>query len=142
MLAVWGLLANNFSNFAFYDDSFVSFEAVDYLKSNYDVQNLRLFNSYIYGAFLLYSDVPVFIDSRVNEYTREFDPSLERDIFADYYSVISLQRNWRDVIDYYDFDGYYISKDDALYDVLLLSPDVELVWENDTMVIFMTVDNQ
>lgn len=140
VLAVLGLTGNNLRGFSYYDASFVSEEAILFLKENYDVQNLRLFNDYSYGAYMLFRDVPVFMDSRVNEYTKEFDQSLERDVLADYISIILLQDNWHEVIDYYDFDGYYISKGSTLYVILSQSPDVEPVWENDSMVIFMTVD--
>ena len=138
---ILGIANNNITPFYFFDSSFVSAEAIDYLEENYDAQQLRLFNSYSYGAYMLFRDIPVFIDSRVNEYTQEFDPSLDRDVLNDYLTVISLDSNWREVVDYYDFDGYYISKNTALYEILLMSPDVEIVWENDTMVIFMAVGN-
>lgn len=138
VLAVWGFTCNNITDFCYYDGAFVCDDAIDYLEENYDVQDLRLFNDYSYGAYMLFRDVPVFIDSRVNEYTKEYDPTLERDVLNDYLSVALLQDDWREVIEYYDFDGYYIPKDSALYEILLQDPDVEPVWENDSMVIFMT----
>ena len=88
---------------------------------------------------MLFRDVPVFIDSRVNEYTKEFNPDLERDVFNDYMSIVSLRENWQEVVEYYDFDGYYISKDSVLNQFLAVSPDVEKVWENDQMIIYMTI---
>ncbi|MCR4557301.1 MAG: hypothetical protein K5779_05725 [Saccharofermentans sp.] len=140
--AVLGLANNRVQRFSFYDSEFVCDEAIDYLKENYDVQELRLFNDYSAGAYLLFRDVPVFIDSRVNEYTKEFDPTLERNVFDDYMSVISLREDWREIVEYYDFDGYLIARDGVLNEMLSVSPDVEKVWEDDNMVIYMTVRDE
>ena len=140
-LAVLGLANNNLHDFSYYNPAFVSDEAIDFLKENYDVQELRLYNDYTYGAYMLFRDMPVFIDSRVNEYTKEFDPSLERDVFNDYMSVMKLKNNWQDVIAYYDFDGFYIQKGKELENALSVDPDYEPVWENDWMIIFMKADN-
>ena len=71
--------------------------------------------------------------------TKEFDPTLERNVFDDYMSVVSLHEDWRDVVEYYDFDGYYILKGSLLDEFLSERSDVEVVWENDLMVIYMTV---
>lgn len=139
-LAVTGLANNSITGFTYFDKAFVSDEAIGFLKDNYDVNNLRLYNEYSFGAYMLFKDVPVFIDSRVNEYTKEFDPSLERDVFRDYISVLKLQHNWKDVIEYYDFDGYYITSDRPLVYILEKDPDFEKVWENNEMVIFMKTD--
>ena len=139
VLGVWGLANNKVQHFNYLDPEFVSDEAIDYLEDNYSVKDLRLFNDYSYGAYMLFRDVPVFIDSRVNEYTKEFNPDLERDVFNDYMSIVSLRENWQEVVEYYDFDGYYISKDSVLNQFLAVSPDVEKVWENDQMIIYMTI---
>ena len=141
-LGVTGLANNNLTDFTYYDSAFVSDEAIDYLKENYDVQNLRLYNEYSSGAYMLFRDVPVFIDSRVNEYTKEFDPDLERDVFNDYINVMKLQGNWKEVIEYYDFDGYYVLKDRPIVYVLERDSNYEKVWENNNMVIIMKVRDE
>lgn len=142
VLVVLGLAENNLTDFTFYDSSFASDEAIDFLKENYDVQNLKLYNEYAFGAYMLYRDVPVFIDSRVNEYTKEFDPNLERDVFDDYINVLRLQNDWKEVIDHYDFDGYYILKNRPLVYVLEQDQNYEKVWENDQMEIIMKVKDE
>ena len=74
-------------------------EAVKFIKKNLDYKNIRMFNDYNYGSYLLFNDIPVFIDSRADLYTKEFS-GLERDIFDDYeYSV----RKYDEVMEYYDF---------------------------------------
>jgi len=138
VFAVVGLANNQISNFTLLDPSEVPVEAVDFLEENYDTKELRLMNDYGFGAYMLFRDVPVFIDSRVNEYTKQFNPELERDVFDDYISVLWMNSNWNEIIDYYDFDGYLIQKTGPLYEHLSTSPSVEVVWEDDFTIIFMT----
>ena len=140
-LLVGGFLQFNAPFYGYKDPYYASDEAIDFLKENYDLSELRIYNEYEYGAYMMFMDVPVFIDSRVNEYTKAFSPELERDVLNDYVTIWRLDDGWLDVIDYYDFDGYYIPKNCALYQALMLMPDVETVWENDNdnMVILMTV---
>ena len=139
LLSVWGISKNHFYCFTYLSPLWSSEDAIDYIEENYDKQNLRLFNDYSFGAYMIFRDVPVFIDSRVNEYTKQFDPDLERDVFDDYTAIHKMQNNWHEVIEYYDFDGYYIPTDGPLYQYMLTNPDVELVWENPYVAIFMTI---
>ena len=138
VFALCGLKYNNFSYFTLLNPSWVSVDAMDYIEENYDTETLKLFNDYNFGAYMLFRDIPVFIDSRVNEYTKQFNPGLTRDVFDDYVAVAKLQNNWRDVVTYYDFDGYFIQKTGPLFQYLSSCPDVELVWEDDNTAIFMT----
>ena len=39
-------------------------EASDWILSNLDVKNMKLYNEYNYGSYLLFRGIPVFIDSR------------------------------------------------------------------------------
>ena len=58
-------------------------EAVKYIKSNIDINDMKLFNDYNFGSYLLLNDIPVFIDSRADLYTKEFS-GFDYDIFDDY----------------------------------------------------------
>ena len=48
-------------------------EAADWILKNLDVNNIKLFNEYNYGSYLLYRGIPVFIDSRADLYAPEFN---------------------------------------------------------------------
>ncbi len=63
-------------------------EATEWIKENLDYKNIKLYNEYNYGSYLLLNDVPVFIDSRCDLYTPEFNSGYEssasgKDIFSD-----------------------------------------------------------
>lgn len=71
------------------DTSSYPVDAAQYIKDNLDVQNIKLFNDYNYGSYLLYQDIPVFIDSRADLYAPEFS-GWENDIFSDFINISSI----------------------------------------------------
>ena len=48
-------------------------EATKWIKENLDYKEIKIFNDYNYGSYLLLNDIPVFIDSRCDFYTPEFN---------------------------------------------------------------------
>ena len=78
-------------------------DATNWIKENLDYKNIKLFNDYNYGSYLLLNDVPVFIDSRCDLYTPEFNGTYNKeekkyegkDIFSDYLSVSNIS-TWYD----------------------------------------------
>ena len=63
-------------------------EAADWILENLDVNNIKLFNEYNYGSYLLYRGIPVFIDSRADLYAPEFNG--KKDIFMDFINTSNL----------------------------------------------------
>ena len=70
-------------------------EASEWILKNLDVNKIRLFNEYNYGSYLLFKGIPVFIDSRCDLYTPEFNTETNnysdgRDIFSDFIKTSNL----------------------------------------------------
>jgi len=74
-------------------------EAADYILENLDVERMKLFNEYNYGAYLLFRDIPVFIDSRCDLYTPEFNEGVN--IFNDCLYVYSLGTDYEQKFEEY-----------------------------------------
>lgn len=64
--------------------------AADWILENLDVNNIKLFNEYNYGSYLLYKGIPVFIDSRADLYSPEFNDS--EDIFMDFINTSNISK--------------------------------------------------
>lgn len=62
--------------------------AADFINENIDKENMVLFNEYNYGSYLLFKDIKVFIDSRADLYTKEFNGKI--DIFSDYINTSNI----------------------------------------------------
>lgn len=74
--------------------------ASTWLKNNVNIKTMRLFNDFNYGSYLLFKDIPVFIDGRADVYDPVFNGK-EDDVFLDYMQVSSLQVWYDDVLKKY-----------------------------------------
>ena len=63
-------------------------------------EELHLYNEYNYGSYLLFREIPVFIDSRCDLYTPEFGS--KEDIYTDALSVPELNSNYQEIFEKYD----------------------------------------
>lgn len=72
----------------FIDENSYPVEAATYILENLDVSNIRLYNEYNYGSYLLFRGIPVFIDSRADLYAPEFNPGVE--VFNDYINISGM----------------------------------------------------
>lgn len=96
-------------------------EACDYIIENLDVSEMRIFNEYNYGSYLLYRGIPVFIDSRADLYAPEFNGTKGedgkykgRDIFSDYISISNISTYYEDKFESYGITHVIIKKNAKL----------------------------
>lgn len=96
-------------------------EACNYILDNVDIENMRIFNEYNYGSYMLYRGIPVFIDSRADLYTPEFNGTKNekgeyegRDIFSDYINTTNISTYYENIFDKYDITHLLIRKNSKL----------------------------
>ena len=96
-------------------------QACDYILENIDIENMRIFNEYNYGSYMLYRGIPVFIDSRADLYTPEFNGTKNaegkyegRDIFSDYINVSNISTYYENKFEQYDITHVLIRKNSKL----------------------------
>ena len=73
---------------SFIDENSYPVDAATYILENLDINNIKLYNEYNFGSYLLFREIPVFIDSRADLYSPEFNPGVE--IFNDYIDLSGL----------------------------------------------------
>ena len=105
-------------------------EACDYILENIDIENMRIFNEYNYGSYMLYRGIPVFIDSRADLYTPEFNGVKNEegkyegnDIFSDYINTTNLSTYYENTFNKYGITHILIKKNTKLN--MFLSRDGE-----------------
>lgn len=69
--------------------------ASEWILENLDVENTKFYNEYNYGSYMLFKGIPVFIDSRCDLYTPEFNKDEKndisgKDIFSDALNIASI----------------------------------------------------
>lgn len=74
--------------------------ATSWLKTNVEIDKMKLFNDFNYGSYLLYKDIPVFIDGRADLYDPIFSLK-EENIFLDYMKTTSLEIWYEDTLKKY-----------------------------------------
>lgn len=86
-------------NNSYVSESAYPVKAADWILENLDVKNIKLFNEYNYGSYLLYRGIPVFIDSRADLYAPEFNG--KQDIFMDFINTSNLGEYYGNTFDKY-----------------------------------------
>ena len=70
------------------DETSYPVTAATWIKENLDLEKIKLYNEYNYGSYLLYEDIPVFIDSRCDLYMPEFNDNVY--VFKDFLNLNGL----------------------------------------------------
>ena len=107
--------------------------ALEYIKENINVDEMRIFNEYNFGSYLLHHDIPVFIDSRAELYTAPFS-GFEYDIFDDYSYIHS---HYQEKFAFYDISHILIyKKNNALYYTFENSSNYKNLYEDEYFVLY------
>ena len=98
-------------------------------NENMDISNWKIFNEYNYGSYLLYRGVPVFIDSRADLYTPEFNTETNnvddgKDIFSDFLNASNLGKYYGDIFEEYGIT-HVILYEDSKVNMLIQKADSE-----------------
>lgn len=108
-------------------------EAVKYIKKNLDINNIRLYNDYNFGSYLILEEIPVFIDSRADLYTKQFS-GFEYDIFDDYYYMANIYQQKFE--DYQITHALIYKKDNELYNRLKIDKLYKILYEDDFFILY------
>lgn len=100
-------LYNKVKNDKYINESTYPVQASEWILENLDLKNIKLFNEYNYGSYLLYKGIPVFIDSRADLYAPEFNTKTGNkvdgnDIFIDFINESSISVYYGDIFKQYD----------------------------------------
>ena len=124
LVLIFGMFMYN----ARYNDEYISessypVQAAEWILENLDVNEIKLYNDYNFGSYLLYKDIPVFIDSRCDLYTPEFNEGV--DIFNDFINTSSLStKNLEGIFDKYGFTHFIVKKTTKITIYLDAKPDI------------------
>lgn len=100
---------------------------------------MRLFNEYNFGSYLILNDIPVFIDSRADLYTKQFS-GFDYDIFDDFYYLLT---NYEKTFQFYNITHVLIYKEltPEFNKMLTVNSNYELLYEDDNFVLYKRLEN-
>ena len=110
-------------------------EATEYIKENLNIEEIKLFNEYNFGSYILYKDVPVFIDSRADVYDPAFN-DWEDDIFRDFINITSLNVEYEEKFEHYQITHILIYKNSTLSKILKLDKNYSELYSDDNFIIY------
>ncbi len=110
-------------------------DAAEWINENIDKENMRLFNDFNYGSYLLFKDIPVFIDGRADVYDPKFNGK-EDDSYLAYMLASSLQVWYEDVLYDYDITHLITYTNSTLNLVMEKSDKHEMIYNDGTFVIY------
>lgn len=121
---------------SYINESSYPVQAVEWLKENVNISEMRLYNEYNYGSYLLYKDVKVFIDSRADLYTPEFNGDSEKDVFSDAVQVASISRYYEDVFDKYEITHLLIPNNTKMNMFISRDENYKELYKDNNFVIY------
>ncbi len=102
------------------------YESVKYIKENLDYKNIKLHNSFNFGSYLEFYDIPVFIDSRAEVYMKEYNGG--KDIINDYLKS-KRYKTYKMYFNAYGFEYALVDRSDDIYKILMDDEDFELIFQ-------------
>ncbi len=94
----------------------------------------RLFNSYELGGLLIYNDIDVFIDGRADLYNKHN--------YVDNLRILQLQKDFRDVMNKYDFDYYLLTERHTLFNYVDNNDAFKLIYEENGVWLFKKIKKE
>lgn len=126
-------------NDSYINESSYPIKAADYIleeseKGNIDLNEMKLFNDYNYGSYLLFRDIPVFIDSRCDLYSPEFNEGVN--IFSDYLNINSISTYYEDSFKKYGITHIMSYSNSKLNMFLKRDSNYKLLYSDDHFVFY------
>lgn len=126
------------------DDVYISkntypVDAAKWMLENLDINNIKLFNEYNYGSYLLYCGIPVFIDSRCDLYNPEYNDN--KDIFMDFINTSGIAEYYGSTFERYEITHVLLYKNSKI-SMLIDKADSEKynkIYRDDNFVIYEVI---
>lgn len=120
----------------FIDENSYPVGAATYILENLDIKNIKLYNEYNYGSYLIFRGIPVFIDSRADLYAPEFNLGVE--VFNDYINLSNVDiDNVEEKLDKYGITHMLMYKKSKLRKFVEQNTEkYNLLYEDDNFCLF------
>ena len=132
------------------DETSYPVEASHWIKEKLDYKNIKLFNDYNYGSYLFFEDIPVFIDSRCDLYTPEFNGTYNKnskkfvgkDIFSDFLNVSQIATWYDNVFKEYGATHVITGSSSKLNMLISKDPLYNKIYSDKNFVLYERVINE
>lgn len=120
----------------YFSDEIYPVKSVEYIKNNLDYKNIKIYNEYNYGSYLLMNDIKVIIDSRADLYTKEFNGKYE------YFEEIMNLKDYKDLFNKYGVTHALIYRDSELNTFLSINKNYKEIFDEKNFVLYEYVGEE
>lgn len=116
-------------------------KASEWMLENLDIANMKIYNEYNYGSYLLFKGIPVFIDSRCDLYAPEFNEDKEngisgRNIFSDALDIAAISVDYHQKFSEYGVTHVISYSNSKLVMLMRQNEEYKCIYEDDYFSIF------
>ena len=116
-------------------------KASEWILENLDIANMKIYNEYNYGSYLLFKGIPVFIDSRCDLYAPEFNEDKEngisgRNIFSDALDIAAISVDYQQKFREYGVTHVISYSNSKLVMLMRQNADYKCIYEDDHFSLF------
>ena len=128
------------SNEKYINESSYPVAACQYILDNIDLNTAKFYNEYNYGSYMLYKGIPVFIDSRAELYTPEFNEGIN--VFEDFLNISNIGLYYEDKMEEYGITHLIMYKNSKLNMFISRDNNYEKLYEDESFVIYKRLVNE
>lgn len=118
----------------FVNESSYPVQASEYILENLDIENIKLYNGYNYGSYLLFKGIPVFIDSRADLYAPEFNGG--KDIFKDFINISGIATDYEAKFEEYGITHVMLYKNEKLNILISKNSNYTSIYDDNIFCIY------
>ena len=115
------------------NSDFYPLEATTYILENLDYKNIRLYNDYNVGSYLMFNEIPIFIDSRLDVYCSEFNNT---EVFKDCVNLSFKGTHYEDIFSKYNFTHILLKNDENCLEYIKRDPNYILLHKDEHFTLF------
>lgn len=122
------------SNKEYINENLYPVQATKWIKNNLDLENIKIYNQYDFGSYLLWQGVPVFIDSRCDLYTKQFNKGVT--VLDDFMDVYSGKLSYIDLFEKYKITHAIVYKNSVENTYMSKDENCKNLYEDDNFIIY------
>lgn len=119
------------------DQTSYPIDTASWITQNLNTDEIKIYNEYNYGSYLLFRGIPVFIDSRCDLYTPEFNGG--KDIFSDALNIASISANYDSLFDSYNVTHLVIPTNGKLFMLVSKQKNYKLLHQDYAFAVYERV---
>lgn len=112
-------------------------EISNYINKKINKNDMRLYNEYNYGSYLLFKNIPVFIDSRASLYTKQFNKQ-KYDIFDDY-NIVNTTGKYKKIFKRYNINYVLTTESSLLNYALKCDYQYKFIYKNNNFILYKKI---